>query len=257
MDKVLGHFDAGVIRQYIDEAEILSALAEKGFVEFEVTVGSAGYALPHTLLFGSKGGERFLLLDACVGEATVRPEFFRHREYVIERPIDLAVVHWVREEDPTAPFRADRPPLPLQRHPGLGVLRRAFRVITRMAAELGKDGIVSVPKFFHDAVIFYRSRLFLFLCGTEQGRFEALMRDLRHLSLRDASLALVAGCVHDAERAAVQWVPSYQVFPLSAVATAYFHSPQYASQVTAALNQCRFTCDATDLTRASAAATGA
>lgn len=247
MDQVLGRFDATVVRRYVEEAGIFTALEKKGFAGFEVMVDSAGYALPHALLFGNKGGARFLLLDACVGEATVRRDFFLRRDYAIERPIELAVVHWVREEDPTAAFAADRPPLPLQHHTGLGVLRRAFRVIARLAAEVGKDGVVSVPKFFHDAVIFYRSRLFLFLCGTEQGRFEAMIRDLRRLSLREASLALAAGCVHDAAGAAVRWAPSYQVFPLSALATAYFHSSQYAQQVTASLNQCRFTCDAAAL----------
>lgn len=235
MNRLLDRFDAIAIHALFEEGGVLAALEQKGFHDVEVVVETEGRALPHALLYGSKAGVRHLLLEACVGEATVRPDAFRRYGYTIERPIDLAVVHWVREEDPTAIFRADRPPLPLQQHPGLGVLRQAFRVVVRMAADMEKDGVVSVPKFFHDAVIFFRSRLFLFLDGDEQGRFEALLRDLKRVSLRDASLALVNGLVRDEHNAVVHWAAGYQVFPLSPLLTAYFHSPQYAARVRAAL----------------------
>jgi hypothetical protein len=243
MNKVLERFDAEAIRARLAEAGVLRTLEQRGFTQLDVIVESAGRALPHTLLFGRKDESRFLLLDACVGEAVVRPDFFVGRGYAMERPVELAVVHWVREEDPTVGFTPDRPPLPLQQHPGLGVLRRVFRVVAWIAEESGKDGVVSTPKFFHDALIFFRSRLFLFLDGTEQGRFEALARDLRMLSLGDASLALASGCVRDAQGTIERWAPGYQVFPISTVATAYFHSAQYAAHVVAALNQCRFTVD--------------
>ena len=236
MDRLLGRFDAIAIHALFDQGGVLGALAQKGFRDVEVVIETEGRALPHALIYGSKAGVRYLLLEACVGEATIRPDVFRRYNYAAERPVELAVVHWVREEDPTAIFRADRPPLPLQQHPGLGVLRQAFRVVVRMAAELEKDGVVNVPKFFHDAVIFFRSRLFLFLDGAEQGRFEALARDLKHLSLRDASLALINGLVRDDHDAVVRWAAGYQVFPLSPLLTAYFHSPQYAARVRAALS---------------------
>jgi hypothetical protein len=238
---VLDRYDGAAMHQRFEAAGILQALQRKGFTDLEVRIDSAGRSLPHVLLLGSKNNVRSVLLDACVGEAVVRPAYFVVHGFAIERPVEVAVVHWVREEDPTAAFTADRPALPLQEHPGLGVLRSTFRVITRIAAELQKDGVVSVPKFYHDAVIFYRSRLFLFLDGAEQGRFEALMRDLSTLRLGDASLAIASGRVRDAQGGAITWVPGYQVFPLSPPLTAYFHSPSYAAQVAAERGTCRFT----------------
>ncbi|MBI3784281.1 MAG: hypothetical protein HY270_12870 [Deltaproteobacteria bacterium] len=230
-DFVLGRFDADMLRDWFSDAGIFTVLAAKGYGDFDLRIETAGRALPHVVLGGCKAGERFLLLDGCVGEATVRPDFFARQGFAIDRPIELAVVHWMREQDPTARFSAARPALPLQDHPGLGILRRAFRVVVRIAAELGKDGVVSVPKFFHDAVIFYRSRFFLFLDPVEQGRFEALMRDLESLQIGDASMALIRGRVLDAEGARIDWTPGYQVFPLSAKLTDYFHSPAYAERV--------------------------
>ncbi len=100
-----------------------------------------------------------------------------------------------------------------------------------------------MPKFFHDAVIFYHSRLFLFLDGHEQGKFEALDRDLRGLTIRDASLALVGQCVSDVHGELVHWAPGFQVFPISPMLTAYFNSTAYAETVRAACAEGEHTCD--------------
>ena len=250
--RILDRFDAPAVRDLLADAGVLAALREKGFDHLEVAVEDEGRALPHIILSGCKREQPFALLDACVGEAVVRPPFFARLGYEIERPIELAIVHWMREQDPTAPFPPDRPRLPLQRHPGLGVLRRAFRVVVRMATDLGKDGVANVPKFFHDAVLFHRSRLFLFLDGGEQGRFEALARDLRPLSLSDASLALVSRSVHEVGGGALDWAPGYQVFPISPALTAYFHSDAYAARVSETLQSSRFTYDRDALQQARA-----
>lgn len=243
-DHVMQRYDAAALRTMFAEAGTLALLERRGFERLEVTIDGAGRALPHTLLIGHKDGARHVLLEAILGEAVVGPEFFGRQGFAIERPIELLAVYWLREEDPTAVFTPDRPALPLQRHPGLGVLRSAFRVVVRIARELGKDGVASCPKFFHDAVIFSRSRLFLFLDGDEQGRFEALARDLRSSSLGEASLAILLGRVRDAAGVAARWEPSFQVFPLSAELTGYLHSPGYAELVERAFAANRFTVDA-------------
>jgi hypothetical protein len=122
----------------------------------------------------------------------------------------------------------------------------------RIGAELGVDGIASLPKFFHDAVIFHRSRLFLFLDGHEQGRFEALERDLDTLKLRDATVAVAGWCVYDERDRLVRWQPGYQVFPISPRLTAHFHSADYATAVGAARARCRFRVDVAALASAHA-----
>ena len=243
MEKVLGVFDAEALRERFERAGVFEVVAQRGFSDPQIEIVTAGQAIPHVHLYGRKDRQRHLLLEACLSETVVRPAFFAARGFPVDSPICLAVAYWVREQDPTRPFRADRPRLPLQRHPGLGALRRAFRVITGMAIDLGKDGVACMPKFFHDAHIFYRSRLFLFLDPAEQGRFEALIRDLRTLSLRDASLALLNGAVGDRDGLPVSWHPGYQVFPLSQRLTAYFNSPKYEQTVVEQMNLCNFDCN--------------
>ncbi len=242
-EKILRRYDAPTLRALFARAGTLASLERKGFADIDVVIDWVGRALPHALLVGTKAGTRYVLLDAILGETTIEPAFFARFAITMARPIELAVVHWLREEDPTARFEAGRPALPLQHHPGLGILRSAFRVVVRMANELGKDGVASTPKFFHDAVIFFRSRLFLFLDPDEQGRFEALLRDLRPLGLGDASLALLGNCVRDHAGRVVSWTPNVQACPLSPELTGYFNAPAYAARVERALATHHFTID--------------
>lgn len=245
---VLGRYDAAAIRARLAEAGVLRAIEGRGFSPVEVAIETVAETVPHVRLYGTKGG-RHLLLDAILIETVIAPSSFAKRGYAVEAPMKLLVVYWLREEDPTAAFSPRRPALPLQRHPGLGILRRAFTALIAMARELGKDGIGSVPKLYHDAAIFYRSRLFLFLDPGEQGRFEALPRDLGGLALGDASLALIGCCVRDAANRVVRWQPGLLVLPLSPAFTAYFHTETYTAEAARAAAACTFRHDPDVLAR--------
>ena len=246
MKLLFGRYDAGRLAGFFEETGVFGALRAKGFGDFAVSIEASDAELPHVLLRGDKEGRRFLLLDCCLRRIAVAAPRLEGGEGGADR-LDLLLVHWVREEDPTSEFSADRPALPLQNHPGLGVLRRAFRVAVGIGRDLGVDGIANCPKFFHDAVIFFRSRLFLFLDGREQGRFEALVRDLESRPLRQASLAVAGWCVRDERGEPLHWNPGHQVFPLSARVAEHFHSPAYAAAVDAAREASRFVVDAAAL----------
>jgi hypothetical protein len=239
--KVLARYDAVAVAAMLEQVGVYRALDRKGFCRFEVTIDTPEHGLSHTRLFARKKGNRHRLLDACITEVTLQSDFFRERGFEIDRALNLLSLYWLREEDPTAHFTADRPPLPLQHHPGLGILHVAFRAIVRMAREMEKDGVACMPKFFHDATIFFRSRLFLFLDGTQQGRFEALLRDLRSLPLGTASALLAADGVRDHRGDIVRWELASQVLPLADVLSSYFNSPGYAGAVAEAYACPRFT----------------
>lgn len=230
-DKVFDTFDAVALHQRFAAAGVFDAVGARGFSRPSVEIVATGQAIPHIYLSGEKLGHRHLLLEACLTTTVVRPSFFTTPGLTMGAPVELAVAYWVREQDPTRSFPRGRPRLPLQRYPGLGALRHAFRVIAGMAAELNKDGVACVPKFFHDALIFYRSRLFLFLDPIEQGRFEAIGRDLASVPLYDLSVALLTGAVRDQRGEPVIWRPGYQVFPLSERLSGYFNSPKYENMV--------------------------
>jgi hypothetical protein len=247
---VLGRYGEDDLLAMFGEAGVLASVEKRGFRDLAFELDGSQGPLTHIHLLGTKDGARLLLLDACLTEVRLEPGTVTAAGRPVEKPLDLVVVYWLREQDPTADFDADHHRLPLQEHPGLGVLRSAFQVAVRVARELGKHGIAALPKYFHDAVIFYRSRLFLFLDACEQGRFEALLRDLAGLSLEDASMALAGSAVRDAEGNVVRWQPGFQVMPLTAELTDCFHCEEYQQACRSSLETSRFTIDADDLAAA-------
>lgn len=231
MSKVLGNYDAPALLALLQEYGVGRVLRSRGFLGPDLAIDDRTGALINLRLYGWKRGVRYLLLEAALreGSADLTPT----DAHAIESA-DLLVVQWVKEQDPTAHFTADHPRLPLQEHPGLGVLRRVFRVALHIGRDLGRDGVASYPKYPHDAAIFYRSRLFLFADPSEQGRFVAMLRDLGDLSLRDISLAVIGGCVRREDGrgdTTLSWHPGLQVFPLSRRLADYFNSVEYARRV--------------------------
>lgn len=223
--RLFGRYRAGEVLARLEKADVIAAIERRGYaaVEFELDAGEG--PLLHAKLHAVKNGRRELLLDACMSEMHLGEA--ETSAIGIDDGLDLLVVNWLREQDPSARFDERHRRLPLQDHPGLGVLRRAFSVVVDIAREMGKDGVAALPKFFHDAAIFFQSRLFLFLDAADQGRFEALLRDLAGLGLGDASLALAGDAVVDGAGRGVRWEGRLQVMPLSPALTAYFHSPAY------------------------------
>jgi hypothetical protein len=240
---VLGRFDAAGLTKLFDQEGVLSAVERKGFRDPRVTVVDVDSTPPHIRLEAEKAGRRHLLLDARLTEVSLAPERPPRFECSLARPVSLAVIFWACEQDPTQTFSQVRPRLPLQDHPGLGLLGRVFRVAAQAAVESGKDGLANMPKFPHDAAIFFRSLRFLFLDPAEQGRFDALCNDLGALGLRDLSLAVVGGAVKEAD-GVVSWRPGLQVHPLTPVLSDYFASEAYASARSRARAATRYTVDA-------------
>ena len=241
--RLLGRYSESDLMGMFADAGVIAAVNKRGFSDLEFQFDSGEGPLTHARLHGSREGHRHLLLDACLSEVRLDTTNSQRCGYGGSLPVDLVVIYWLREQDPTASFDRRHPRLPLQEHPGLGVLKRAFQVALTMARELGHDGIAALPKFFHDASIFWHSRLFLFLDPGEQGRFEALTRDLAELSLADASLALAAGAVRNRDGHPVSWHSGFQVMPLDSPLTEWFHSAPWQESCRREADTQRYTVD--------------
>jgi hypothetical protein len=105
--------------------------------------------------------------------------------------VEVLYAHWLSLRNPRAQFSPTRPRLPGQEVPGLGLAHETGTMLARMAVRLGLGGVVFRPAFFHTA---YAARHeFVFVDPDRQGRFEALLRDLAHLPLLEATDAVSDG----------------------------------------------------------------
>lgn len=127
---------------------------------------------------------------------------------------ELLRIEWLLLQDPRRGFPDDRPPLPGQEHPGLGLLQDVMALLVVVCDRLGLDGVLMVPAHFHIAAIARKHMTFL---HADHGRrFGAIARALVSVPLEEATRALDRGRVVDlASGEPVRWEPAPMVLPTS------------------------------------------
>lgn len=185
----------------------------------------------HRLELRARGG-RVALLDLRLAEGSLPVEEPLARRRGLEL-LSLLTIRWLALQDPRGRFSRERPRLPGQRFPGLGLSKPVVLRLLHWARAWGKDGLVNAPEYYHNAVFY--SAIFRFVSPARQGRFEALRRDLARLSVARASAAVDAGrVVASPGDTPVVWDPGEMLTPLTAGVEAYFASREYAEAVAAA-----------------------
>jgi acetoin utilization deacetylase AcuC-like enzyme len=151
----------------------------------------------------------------------------------------LLRIEWLLLQDPLARFTADRPALPGQRHPGLGLLGEVSAILVLMCERLKLDGIGFVPSHFHIAA--QARSYFHFVDPEAQARFLALRKTLEAERLSDATVALEEGRVIDLVAGEpTHWQPSAMVHPVSAGMKEALDNEDYRRAVDAFAGKFRF-----------------
>jgi acetoin utilization deacetylase AcuC-like enzyme len=177
---LLGFYTAEGIEHALSRYGILAQLLRLGYGSFRVDVSVTDEIGERMRLFGMAGGAEHLLVETVL-----------ERKIIDRAPV--LYVHWLTLRNPLAAFTAQRPALPGQEVPGLGLAREAAELLARMAERLGLEGVAFRPASYHTA---YVGRAILrFVDPARQGRFEALVRDLASVPLREAALLLASGRV--------------------------------------------------------------
>jgi hypothetical protein len=231
----LGRFDPAALEREMEAAGILAALSERGYPKVRLHVDRTDGE--HRLRILPARGEESLV-ELRASEMTV----------VVDDPVlraegaDLLYVlsvHWFTAQDPGKPFAPERPRLPGQKHPGLGIGRRFYGRLMAWAHEWGKDALLNFPEYFHNAVFY--ATMFRFVSPARQGRFEALRRDLAPLHVCDASAAVNDGrVVEEPGEEPLRWEAAEMISPVTRGVKAALESDAYAAAVAAARDATRF-----------------
>ena len=172
---LLGFYSAEGLEHALERYGILGELRRMGYGPFRVEVQDEGV------------GQSARLLDVPGGQALIETVFER-REVA---GAQMLYVHWLALRNPRARFSDERPQLPGQDVPGLGLAREMAELLSRMAARLGLEGVAFRPSPYHLA---FRGReVMRFVDPARQGRFEALVDLLKDVPLVDATRAVAEG----------------------------------------------------------------
>ena len=213
--RFLDYYTQEGLEYVLERYGLLPHLRRLGYGNFRVTTDATGQG-DRLRLFGVFDGLEYLLIE-CVLE---------------KRWIDgahLLYVHWLTLRHPRGRFSEQRPRLPGQEQPGLGLAREAGEMLVQAAQRLGLAGLAFTPAWLHTA---YAARHHCrFMSPERQGRFEALLRDLRQIPLLELSRAVAEGRVLlNGERYAweatdmVHWLREHpEQMPISASAARAAH----------------------------------
>ncbi len=212
------------------------ALERYGFSERVRSLGYRGLTLELDL-DETAGDTARMLAEDLPGTPLI--ELRVRRDASLIRGLTFLKVEWLLLQDPRGTFTPDRPKLPGQRHPGLGLLHELSALLVLACERLGLDGIAFVAGHYH---LVAQSEDFLwFLDPEEAGRFRALRRALRGVPLARASRLVDAERVVDDETGEpVRWVPPVLIRPVSAAARVRIESQDYVATIAASAAKLRF-----------------
>jgi len=128
--------------------------------------------------------------------------------------LELLAIEWLLLQNPRGAFTPERPALPGQRHPGLGMLRDVIALLVQVCHRLHLDGITYTPSHFHLAS--QSTKYLRFRDPVDAATFDAVREALAGLALVEVSRRVEAGEVRDARTGEpYRWRPMPMVLVVS------------------------------------------
>jgi hypothetical protein len=224
-NRLFGRYDAADVRERLARAGLLRGLAERGYPDPLLFLSCAEPSEQRICLYAGEEARERLLLEVRLQLLNFHPRR-PIGPFTQEESFRMLVIHWLTLSRPDGDFPVDRPRLPGQERPGLGLLAELLALLSAFSRELSVDGVLDVPDHFHTA-LFY-SRAFRYLDPAEEGRFQAIVRDLAGVPLALASDAIREGCLVDrATGSPMPWVASEQVMSGRGPLRRFLRSEEY------------------------------
>lgn len=219
--KLLGFYTAEGLEYALEAYGLMPLVRRLGYGELRVeleSVGTAGRAKLHGV--DTRDQTPVVLVELEVERKSIGGGSF-------------LFVNWLSLRNPRAHFSPQRPQLPGQEVPGLGLAREMSQMLALMARRLVLDGVAFRPSWYHMAYAARHSARFV--TAERQGRFEALVRDLKAFPLLEVTRALAEGRVL-LNGAHYSWEPEEMVEWLNPG-----HASADAAAVAAERERCHFT----------------
>jgi acetoin utilization deacetylase AcuC-like enzyme len=211
--RFLGYYSHHGLELALEQAGVFDRLRDLGYeqpiLELDLTPGR------HTLRVLGDPRRRDLLVEVRLArDRRVMPGF------------ELLAVDWLLLQHPRGSFSAQRPPLPGQRHPGLGMLNDAVALLVQVCDRLGLDGLTFTPSHYH---LVQQSTKYLRMRDPEDAAtVDALQEALAGIALVRAARLVEGERVLDADSGEpFRWRPMPMVLAISPALQRHFAEQGY------------------------------
>lgn len=227
--RFLNRFTGDQLMEILNQVGLKKHLEKKGFPNLLVTIDQDESKVHYFKLYTEEVNPESILLDLRLSESKLCPPEDFFSEKVGALTFDMIVIEWLSAQNPRGKFSGDKPQLPGQKRPGLGVLNFCFEMMYVVAREVTRDGFMDIPDHMHGAVMY--SRKFRFINPAHEAVLRAIIRDLEKYSLSDISWGMITETIYSRDTGKPQvYDPSEQVFPVSDRMYRYFQSGTYRSR---------------------------
>ena len=214
----------------LEKYGILPRIRSHGFRELEIETDASD---PDRQVLRIYGKKKPAVSDSSIGseqEQRLLLELVLHRAFIAapnseNSPLQLLGVKWLLLQDPDTPFTQERPRLPGQDHPGLGIAEHVQEFLVQYCQRARLDGLLSTPSHYHNATV--ASRWAHFLQPEMEGRLLAFRQAVISFHVPEAASLIAQGALQLENGTPVNWIPSEQVLPVSPRLKAYFDSANY------------------------------
>lgn len=227
--RIFGKFDQDKIRELLEWSGVFEALRRKGYTETALELQHLDEL--DQRIFVRAGDEILIHLRLKLSE-------FRFKLHPGEPRFKLMYIDWLMTRHPRIERFDPGRLFPGQDVPGLGIFSQISDFMSNLALGVGARGMLNLPEFFHDALLF--QRFCKFYDPRKEIVFRGLIRDLRKIGARRISNALSDGRIRDSRGETVAWRAGEMLSPLHRPLRELLWSEEYHRQVREGLKNVRF-----------------
>ena len=225
---LLGFYSHDGIRYALEKYGFFDQLQDMGFSDLKLTINTSDPYKQRIAIYHKEKKSDNLLGEVVVKRkhVTVYPPF---PALIYGRNFEFVAVEWLCMQNPQANFAPDKPRLPGQKFPGLGMGEMVMEILAIMAGRLRTAGLLNTPEHFHNAQMY--SSQFKFIDPVQEAKRLAISRDLlSNYSLSQVSWAIEMDCVLEND-SPFEWMAADQIIPLDRDLKDYFKNQAYKKYV--------------------------
>ena len=223
----LGVYSTSVIEGMFERYGVRKYFEDKGIPNVTWHINMNDPYVHRFILLSERDGIKHKLIELVLQRKNLKLPLDKTRFMNLE----FLHIEWLMMQNPYKHFNMNKPPLPGQKAPGLGIGMHMLQILFHLAKKTNTHGLINSPNYLHTAIFF--SRAFHFLDPKVEAFMQVIKyQKLPHYSHYTLSWADEYGALqHARNHRAVSWRPSTMIAPISSEAKRYFYSRDYRRKV--------------------------
>jgi hypothetical protein len=236
----LGRYSIAEVAAVLGKRNFFKEARKRNLWPLAFNLDSSDYPVQRYQIFLEEAKPEKLIVDLKIREGRLRPRDHL-RLPASFYTFEFLILEWLTLQSPLLKFSPQRPPLPGQDYPGLGLGKKVVDVFVYLARLTQKDGLLAFPAYFHNALLF--TRYFQFLNPEKHGEVLAVRKSLSDIPFKHLAWMVYLNCLREEDGRTYEWRAEEQIYPLNKSLKEYLENRAYKQKVKQVLNSRHFTID--------------